>query len=1031
MELRTLEELDRRLALTLARSYEQVETLKWNSSTSNSVTSIAKLNLNVRNRNTLLFVLNYKGSALVKLDGEPYWSFDGYHKSMRVPIGEHKVIAEFTPFQAFGEKISISFGTPILALRNENAYRFWNYCYVILSLAKQTKDKELADDLFKLLDLALRETYFESVTYDQLVLASASSKIFPNELLEVVPRPNKQELQNIGYRYEETRSSEKWLQGLGLVQDELTKLVRKYGKRGEIVAIAHGHIDTAWLWHFDETKRKISRTFSVISTLFETYDFHYMQSTALYYEWTKRNQPKLYEKIRGYLKKGIWELAAGWVENDANMLSGESFVRQFLYSQRFYKNEFGKLAKIYWLPDTFGFAGSIPQIARLGGMEMFATQKVFWNDTNRFPYSVFSWIGIDGTAIPAIAFGHAKDGYNSEFALDELTDQWSNWTEKDIPMLYSFGHGDGGGGPTEEMLIRAEIIDKLPVLPHVKLSSEKKVTSKSSYLEQEYSRILTPDFFQDRNKWRGELYGEFHRGVLTSHTKIKVLNRRAEVALREAELWSTLVGKTENRSFPSYKEELAALWRIVLKHQFHDVLPGSAIHEVYVTAYEELESVIKKADKITKNCTSKIARRRDCIFNSLPWNRQDYIVTKKCRQKTEDSQKVEGGYLLKVSTPSLGYSSINDVVIEVPRSKVSAEERSDQIEMENKFLKIIIDKNDGGLWSIFDKEANREVLREKSNLFTFYENIPGWADAWDIEKGYKITRFNAPNSKDKTVILEKGPLRVRIKLGRKYFRNSTIKQEVIMYADSRRIDFKTSFDMHDRELLLKVWFHFNINSDKATYEIPFGNIERKVTTNTSWEKAMFEVPMQKWVDFFEKGYGVAILNDGKYGISAEHGSFGISVIRTPIYPDYATDSEAGSFIFSIYPHEGTWHEAKIPRKAYELNVPILTLERESKDRGKYEDASASSFLNIDSPNLMVETIKQAEDGQEMIIRLYEMENKRGEAEIELWRKIRSVKCLDILELTELNNNSLTFSENRIHFSYNNYQILTLKVELQK
>jgi alpha-mannosidase len=1031
MESRTLKELERRLAFSLARSFEQIEMLKWHSLTNpKSSVNIAGLNLNVKKPNAFLYVIDYKGSALVRLDGEAYWSLDGYHKSMRIPKGRHEITAEFTHYQAFGEKVSMSFGTPILTIRNEDAYKFWNYCLMILSLAKQTKDKELSDDLFKLLGFAFRETFFESVTRDQLVLASASAKTFPNELLEVVPKSNVEDIQKIGYCYE--GDSKKWVHALDLVENGLMSLVRKYGKRGQIVAIAHGHIDTAWLWHFRETENKVARTFSVISTLLQKYEISYIQSMAIYYEWTKKNQTALFEKIRDYVAKGFWELGAGWVENDTNLISGESFARQFLYSQRFYRDEFGKIAKVYWLPDTFGFAASIPQIARLGGAEFFATQKVFWNDTNIFPYSVFSWIGIDGTTIPAMAFGHAKDGYNSEFALDELMEQWSNWTEKDVPMLYSYGYGDGGGGPTEEMLLRAEIVNKLPILPHVKLSANVKQAKQFSYIEQEYSRFLSEDFFNDGNKWRGELYAEFHRGVLTSHTKVKMLNRRAESALREAELWSTLLNQSERKPNPSYKKELAELWKVVLKNQFHDVLPGSAINEVYATAYEELESVTANAARITKNCTNRIARQGGCIFNSHPWTRQEYIVAKQRTSTMKEAQKIEDGYLVKVSAPSVGFTKLDYVVSEIQDTRtVRVEESANQIHIENNYLRIMIDKRDGGVSSIFDKESRREVLKEKSNHFAFYENLPGWADAWDIEKGYKVTSFDVPNSKEEPVIKERGPLRARVKLGTKEFRNSKINQEIIGHADSRRIDFKTEFDMHDRELLLKVWFHFKINSETATYEIPFGNIERKVTTNTPFEKAMFEVPMQKWVDFSDSSYGVAILNDGRYGISAEHGSFGISIVRTPIYPDFATDSERGSFTFSIYPHLGTWREAEIPRRAYELNNPIQVTDSSSRTESRARAGESYSFLEIDSSNMMLEAIKLAEDSEEMIIRLYETKNKSGEAKVKLWRKVKSVKSLDILELNEVKNDKLAFFENEIILSYRNYQILTLKVELQE
>jgi alpha-mannosidase len=1030
---RTLREVERRLALVLAQSFHDIRFLQWDETSPDG--SVAKLKIELDRKDSLLVFLEYKGSALVRLDGSPYWSLDGYHKSLRIPVGKHEISAEFSSYLAFGERTQISTGTPVLATRNEAAYRLWNYGVMVLELARQTKDKELSDDLLITLSSALKEAFFEGVTHEQLVLANYLADKFPKEIVEIVPSSSPT-LQTLGYR--EDSEASKWTLALDVLERGLQALDEKYGKRGEILAIAHGHIDTAWLWPFAETERKVSRTFAVIASLMdETSDFHYMQSMALYYEWTKKNNPDLYKRIKDLVKTGRWELGAGWVENDANMISGESFARQLLYSQKLYQKEFGKLAKVYWLPDTFGFAASLPQIAALAGVKLFATQKLFWNETNTFPYSLFRWIGIDGTALPSIAFGHGKDGYNSTFEVETIIEQWTNWADKDVdlPMLYVFGYGDGGGGPTEEMFLRAEALNKLPLLPKVRWNGK----SSSSSLEQNYLPLFSTDLV--KNTWRGELYLERHRGVQTSHTKIKRLNRHAEFALREAEIWSTIqeyVGGRDSTS-PSVRENMEKLWKTLLKHQFHDVLPGSAIREAYVTAYNELELVIAEANTNADASMKRLALIEGArhgqadeeivLFNSLPWVRdQEYVVLPK---RIERSQQVDQGYLVKVSVPPIGYRRLENPLND-PRmnDRVSVRQQAESYLIENRFFRIILDKNDGALVSIFDKEAQRETLREKSNVFIFYENIPGWGDAWDIEQAYKTTSFEISKVEDCHVI-ENGPLRVRIRLRLEKFRHSQVEQDIMVYADSRRIDFKTTSDLHDRELLLKVWFHFDINSDRAAYDIPFGNMERTTTTNTSWEKARFEVPMQKWTDISEDNYGVAILNDGRYGIAAEHSSFGLSIAKTPIYPDYATEDEPSTFTLSIYPHLGDWKEASVAQRSYELNIPIRIVKgRRSNGRrpqGQNALHKEESFIKIGSDNIMLEAVKEAEDGKSIIVRLYEHQNRRGSVRLDFWRTVKAADCTDLIEDSQIPKN-LEIAGRTVTVPYHNYEIMTLRIE---
>ncbi len=953
--MRKENEIFSRISYILANSFYDIKYLDWNSNNNGYF-------INLENTDQRYFItMDYQGSALIKINSEPYYALDGYHNTFPLPSGKIKIEAIFSPYRAFGEKIQINPGKPAIFKRNTSAYLLWNYANTTLQLAKNSQGY-LKEKLLKILTEALSLSPFVSVSRDQLFLAYKYWKEFPSYLLEF-----SQEM-----KYDEYSGN--YDNALRYLREKLSELRESFGKTGIVQGIAHAHTDTAWLWNFDETRRKIARTFSTVINLMSKYDFHFMQSMAIYYEWIKEDYPELFEKIKQKINEGKWILGAGWVEFDANLPSGESLARQLLYSQEFYLQNFGKTSEILWLPDTFGFSGQLPQIMKLCGIKTFATHKVFWNDTNKFPYSLFNWIGIDGTSINAVAFGNGKGGYNSDFSVDSIMDQWNNWKDKDQPMLYSYGYGDGGGGPTEDMLNEAKAIDELPSVPRVKLDG-------------------IPQYATE-NSWNGELYLETHRGVYTSHSRMKYLHRKAEVALRDAEIWSTISEK--------YDQKIKSLWKTLLKDEFHDVLPGSAINEVYKTVYPELENIIQESDKISLDSLKKIGEgEKIMVFNSLSWEREDYAII---NEEVKGSQKINEGYLIMVKVPSLGFTEYKEVQV----SPVSI----NGLTMENEYLRIQLTP-EGSVVSIYDKEAGREVLRSPSKLI-FYENIPGWADAWDIESSYKDTYFEI--NAEKYEIREKGPLRACIRFYYK-FRNSEIIQDVYLYAKSRRIDFKTTTKMIDRELLLKSWFFFDLNSNEAVFEIPYGVIKRQTNKNTSWEKAKFEVPMEKWLDISEDNYGVALLNDGKYGVSVEGSNVGLSITRSPLYPDYATDLETNTFTYSIYPHKGNWKEAEVFKRAYELNYPLKYIKGKGGEK---------SFLKITPQNLILEAIKESEDCKGIIIRLYNVENSRGKGEIELWYSPKKVTLTNILE--NENNKELETDNNNIQLNYKNYEIISLRLE---
>lgn len=979
--MRTEQEIEARLSVVLAQSIRNVKTLNWDSFDG----KLAKIKVSANGESPYLIILDHNGSGLVRLDGNPYFELDAYHRMIPLPVGEHVIEIEFSPYRDFGEKVNVFPGRVFYVNLIKDAYKLWAIGEQAMELVRVWNDQELKDDIYNLLTKVLKEVPFTTLSKEQILLAWRLGKWGGwYDWVEQIITPDLTEIYVEG-GYE----PERYKIALNKLVEGLSQLVVRYGKRGKLIGVGHAHIDTAWLWPFEETRKKVMRTFTTILTLMDKYpDLTFIQSASIYYEWIKEDAPQLFERIRQKVKEGKWQLAASYVESDTNVTSGESLARQLLYSQRFYLQNFSKIAEVYWLPDTFGYNANLPQIAKLGGAKLFATHKVFWYDTNKFPYNVFYWVGPDGTKIPTVTFGAGKGGYNSDFTVSSVTDQWKNWAEKDQPMLYSYGYGDGGGGPNELMLINAEAIDKLPILPKVSLGG----------ILEEMKEIKPED------EWRGELYVETHRGTYTSHSLMKLLNRKAELSLRDAELWCALAKSHD-------KERFSKLWKILLKDQFHDVLPGSAIREVYKAVYPELQNIINEANSIAEECMKKIAGEGETllVFNSLPWDREEIILLE---QEIEGCQKIGNLCAVNVKAPSVGYVKLYN---EPTMPPVIVKEEDNDYTLENKFIRVVVGKN-GIITSIYDKEADREVLSKPSNEIIAYENVPGWADAWDIEKGYKETPFKI--IAESSSIIAKGPLVGAIKFVYK-FRRSEIDQELRLYSNSKRIDFITTIKMKDRELVVKSWFYFDLNVDKAVSDIPFGIIERPTTQNTSWEKAKFEVPIQKFIDLSEHNYGVALLNDGKYGVSAESSSLGLTLTKTPIYPDPSTDLEEITFTYSLYPHVGDWKDANVIKRAYELNVPLRVI--------KGKDGSAS-FIKVKSDNVILDSVKGAEDDNAVVLRLYEAFNARGQVEIEMYNKVKKVVSTDLLELNEIKRD-LAIADNKVIVNYRNREIITLKVYL--
>ena len=791
--------------------------------------------------------------------------------------------------------------------------------------------------------------------------------------------------------------------------------------------IGHTHIDVAWLWTVAQTREKVARSFSTVLKYMDEYpEYKFMSSQPALYQFLKERYPETYEKIKERVKEGRWEPEGGmWVEADCNLTSGESLVRQFLYGKKFFKDEFGIDSRILWLPDVFGYSGALPQIMKKSGIKYFMTTKLAWNQINKVPYDTMMWRGIDGSEIfthliTTLGVGQSEADffttYNGMLHPDAILGGWHRYQNKDInnDILIAFGYGDGGGGPTREMLETSKRMEKgIRGIPKVRQEFA------GNYFEELEERV-------EGNKslpvWEGELYFEYHRGTYTSMGRNKRSNRKCEQLLMDAELLEVLTGTSE-------KEEMDKIWRTVLLNQFHDILPGSSIAEVYEVTkkeYAEIESRLAEMIAEKLNLLMDGGQDKISVFNTLGFDRNDVVSLGDCHAAalTDESGKIypvqetaQGAVAYITDIPAKGGKTLQllDTVKE-EASRIQITENG----IETPFYRISIDEN-GLFTSIYDKECDREVLKagEKGNLLRMYEDKPMHYDCWDIDMYYSEKYWDAEKA-DKIQWTEEGPVRATLEIQRT-ISNSVIKQEIHFYADSRRIDFSTWVDWKEHQHLLKVHFPVNIHSDEATFEVQFGNLKRKIHGNTSWDEARFESCGQKWMDISEGHYGVSLLNDCKYGYSAKDSKIALTLIKSGIEPNKTADQEEHVFTYALYPHKEMWSAAGTVQEAYKLNQPAYATKGELKNTGK-------SFISTDKDNIIIETVKPAENGDGIIVRLYDCENSLTKATLTFAEgMLESVEECNLMEEKEAD---IEACGNSFTVSVKPYEIKTYRVRLK-
>jgi alpha-mannosidase len=722
-------------------------------------------------------------------------------------------------------------------------------------------------------------------------------------------------------------------------------LAHRNGSRThELAAIGHGHLDTAWLWPLGETWRKCQRTFSTQLALMRDYPEHrFACSAAQHYAWVKEREPELYAEILARVRSGQWVPVGGtWIEPDCNLPAGESLVRQFLLGQRFFEQELGGRAHEFWNPDVFGCANQLPQIVRGAGMTRFVTQKLSWNQFTSLPFHTFAWEGLDGTRITT-HFPPA-DSYNSGADVGELRRSARAYRDHDRSRysLLLFGHGDGGGGPTPEMLETLRRAADLQGVPRTKLTSSDEFFDALEADADELPVVL------------GELYLEYHRGTYTTQALIKRANRAGEALLHDAEFLSAVAAPEAGLAYP--RDQLAELWRLLLLNQFHDILPGSSIGEVYEESREQLSRLERDARELAASAARALVQDGD---GHVPLNTIG-------APRAEVSERPDGE-LTFVEAPSYGVGS---QTTSPDRPRVNEDEQG--FVLENGRVRACLAR-DGSLVSLKLRESGREALAAPGNRFELYDDRPLNWDAWDIDPFHLETGSACPGARSASA-QRASALRAEIVFEHEIGGASRLVQTVRLDSGSRRLEFHTEVEWHERHRVLKVAFPLLVRADRASYETPFGHTERPTHFSTAADLARYEVPGHRWADLSEHGFGVALLNDGKYGHSAYGNTLRLTLLRAPTFPDPEADQGTHRFAYALLPHAGGWRDGGVVAEARRFNQPLVWV------RGA---APTRCLASVDDAGLVLDTIKLAEDGEEIVLRLYEAHGARGVARVRL------------------------------------------------
>jgi len=837
--------------------------------------------------------------------------------------------------------------------------------------------------------------------------------------------------------------------------------LRPYLDQFTIRASGNSHIDMAWLWPETETVEVVRNTFnSALQMMREYPDLTFTMASAQAYQWMEEKYPSIFKEIQQRVKEGRWEIVGGmWVEPDLNLPDGESLVRQILIGKRYFQQKFGVDVKIGWNPDSFGYTWQLPQIYKRAGMDYFVTQKIYWNDTTKFPHKLFWWEAPDGSRLLTYFphdYANSVDGtkMGSDLAMYApamwKADGGANKAQPgSLEMMFLFGVGDHGGGPTRKDLDIALSLQKPELIyPKVKFGT---AGGYFSNLEKRIADLNVPTF-------KNELYFEYHRGVQTTQAKVKAGNRRSEVNMLNAEKLAS-IGTLLGASYPQAQFDTA--WKHVLFNQFHDILPGSGIAINYVDAERKYEI----ADRISKDAISDslqhLAARVNTpstsilLFNPLSWTRSDIVEVdvqfpakpgdfgavgpdgKPMQMEVLSSDAATNRArirLLAEDIPSLGYKLVRLVNVAPSKRNTRKLLTATSTSLENEFLRVAVDARTGCITSLFDKRNKTEALaaaapgdgapaltpdgRPCGNLLQAFVDKPKAWDAWNIDADFIKQHTDIMNA-DEVKLVENSPLRAIIRV-RKHFQNSKFVQDIMMYPGVDRVDVRMTADWNEKHVLLKVAFPLSAHSEKATFEVPYGTIQRPTTRRTPEEAAQFEVPALRWADLSDATHGFSLLNDSKYGYDAKDNVLRLSLLRSPEWPDPHADEGNHEFTYSLYPHAGGWQHAMTIRRGYELNHPLLATAVQAH-QGPLP--ATQSFFSSTAENVIVTAVKKDEDDDNLTLRLFEWAGKKTLLDLRLPAGLSLSGETNLLEIPEPTSSEI--------ITVNPYEIKTLRLTRTK
>ena len=843
-------------------------------------------------------------------------------------------------------------------------------------------------------------------------------------------------------RTDDVRTSMK--KSYGLAADLST-----YAKEFKIYLIGNAHIDIAWLWRMSETQLVARNTFrTVLQNMLEYPELRYAQSQAVTYAWMEEQYPDLFKEIQARVEDGRWEIVGGmWVEPDCNLIAGESWVRQLLYGKKYFKEKFGVDVRTGWNPDSFGYNWNMPQIYNKSGIDCFITQKIRWNDTTVFPYFIFWWQGADDsrmlTYFPPMSYD--SDVKLSEVARAAGTYEAVTGYKK---YLILWGLGDHGGGPNREILDRIRGYQSQSVVPEL-------IHAPAG----EFLKQIQGDLGDRIPVWTDELYLEYHQGTFTTQGLVKKNNRRAESLLGTAEKLLTL------NSFygsPYPREQMENTWKQVLTHQFHDILPGSSITPVYRDAAAVMGDAITRLNRVIDGEMEALAGRLDrrgqagtpvLVYNPLSWPRSDLVsvnvwdysttggrVVDATGRELPAENRMEKNGSLTVTFVAEDVPSIGWKVYWIQTGKPAP--RAGEItatgpHLENSRHRLVLDPKTGNIRSLFDKGLGREFVPagQESNRLEIYEDRPENWDAWNI--GYTGRQWSLDKA-DSVEVVNVSPVRATIRVKKSFlgltkerytptedYPSSFFIQDITLYNNLDRIDVRMWADWWEDHLFLKAAFPVAVSADTATYEIPFAAIQRSTHQETLAEKAKFEVPALRWADLSDAQGGLSLLNDCKYGHDIHDGVMRLSLLRSPTWPDPMADRGTHEFTYSLYTHRGGWNDGDTVRRGAELNNPLLVLVTNA-ERGTIEPET--SMFGVEGDGVILETVKPAENGSGLVLRLYESKGRPASATLTLFREPAGVIATDLMEKP---GGAVAFSGVKVPLQFAKFEIKTLLVTFGK